>query len=173
MKRANTNLQKSAFGFSLIELLIVVAIIMVIAAIAVPNFLRSRSIANESAAVQAMRSVDTAELTYSTSFGTGFAPLINLGGATPCTSTSTTACILDELLSSGARSGYSIKTLAPGSLGTMAAPNVTYSVNAMPQTPGSTGVRSFCSDQTGVIRFDAAGATPPNPCDSTGLPNIQ
>ena len=88
-------------GFSLIELLIVVAIILIIAAIAIPNLLRSRIAANEASAVESVRSIDTAEITYNSTYGTGFAPLANLGGPNPCPNppTATSACILDSFLS--------------------------------------------------------------------------
>ena len=68
-------------GFSLIELLIVVAIILIIAAIAIPNLLRARIAANEASAVGSVRTLDTSEITYSATYGTGFAPLASLGGA--------------------------------------------------------------------------------------------
>ncbi len=71
-------------GFSLIELLIVVAIILIIAAIAIPNLLRARIAANEASAVGSVRTLDTAEITYSSTYGTGFAPLASLGGAAGC-----------------------------------------------------------------------------------------
>src|SRR5216110_3398695 len=90
-------------GFSLIELLIVVAIILIIAAIAIPNLLRARIAANESSAVSAVRTINTAEVTYSTSFPTtGYAAaLANLGGATPCVPAIATGCLLDSVLSAG------------------------------------------------------------------------
>ncbi len=68
---------KKQKGFSLIELLIVVAIILIIAAIAIPNLMRSRMAANEASAVGSLRTINTAEVTYFTNYGTGFAPLAN------------------------------------------------------------------------------------------------
>src|SRR5579864_3348572 len=95
-------------GFSLIELLIVVAIILIIAAIAIPNLLRARMAANESSAVASIRTITTVEISYQSTYPTiGFAPtLANLGGATPCVPSSTTACLIDSVLAGGIKSGY-------------------------------------------------------------------
>jgi type IV pilus assembly protein PilA len=80
-------------------LLIVVAIILIIAAIAIPNLLRARIAANEASAVGSVRSIVTAEVSYSSTWGQGFAATItNLGGALPCTAAAATACILDPII---------------------------------------------------------------------------
>src|ERR1700751_4013314 len=92
-------------GFSLIELLIVVAIILIIAAIAIPNLLRSKMAANEASAVGSMRTLNTAAVTYSTTYGGYPATLANMGPASPATSTS--ADLVDSVLAGGAKSGYS------------------------------------------------------------------
>jgi type IV pilus assembly protein PilA len=160
-------------GFSLIELLIVVAIILIIAAIAIPNYLHARMVANEASAAQTLRTINTAEITYSSTYGTGFAPLVNLGGAAPCTASSATACLLDDIISSGIKTGYTLTTPNPGALGTAAVPNPTWSVIAVPRSLGQTGQRSFCSDESGVIRYDPAGATPSTPCNTSGLAPLQ
>jgi len=138
-------------GFSLIELLIVVAIILIIAAIAIPNLLRSKMAANEASAVGSMRTLNTACVTYSTTYG-GFPPaLTNLSPATSATSTS--ADLIDSVLASGSKSGYTF-TYAPTS--DDASGNVlAYSITANPVTVGTTGQRSFYTDQSGVIRADA------------------
>ena len=107
-------------GFSLIELLIVVAIILIIAAIAIPNLLRARMAANESSAVASIRTITSGEVTYQTAYPTvGYAPaLSNLGGAlgAACVPSSTTACLIDSVLSNNGnptgsgKSGYSFVT---------------------------------------------------------------
>ncbi|HEV2021859.1 MAG TPA: prepilin-type N-terminal cleavage/methylation domain-containing protein, partial [Terriglobales bacterium] len=97
-------------GFSLIELLIVVAIILIIAAIAIPNLLRARISANEASAVGSIRTINTSQVTYSTNYpNVGFAnTLAALGGATPCTASAATACLIDEVLAGkpNQKSGY-------------------------------------------------------------------
>jgi len=155
---------KKQKGFSLIELLIVVAIILIIAAIAIPNLMRSRMAANESSAVGSLRTINTAEVTYSTTYGTGFAPLANLGGADPCAAAAATACLLDSVLTAGNKSGYTLTTPAPAALGTAVAPNVVYQAGAQPVAAGQSGQRSFCTDQSGVIRANPAGGAPPANC---------
>ncbi len=160
-------------GFSLIELLIVVAIILIIAAIAIPNLLRAKMQANESSAVGSVRTINTAEIEFANLYGIGYAPLLNLGGANPCTASTATACLLDNVLSAGTKSGYTVTSPTPGALGTILAPNVNFSISAVPITVGQSGQRSFCVDQTGVIRFDPTGAAPPNPCNSGALNPIQ
>ncbi len=138
-------------GFSLIELLIVVAIILIIAAIAIPNLLRSKMAANEASAVGSLRSLNTACVTYSTTYGSYPAGLSNLGPGSPATST--TADLIDSVLSSGTKSGYKFAFTAGGG-------NTTYTITAIPVTVGTTGQRSFFTDQSGVIRANTTGATP-------------
>ena len=150
---------KKQKGFSLIELLIVVAIILIIAAIAIPNLLRARIAANEASAVGSVRTINTAEVSYSTSFpATGFsATLANLGGgplAAGASPSVTTADLIDSVLATGTKSGYTFT--APGVVGTGTA-NVGYTVTASPQSQGQSGVRGFFSDQSGVIRANNSG----------------
>ena len=148
---------KKQKGFSLIELLIVVAIILIIAAIAIPNLLRSRMAANEASAVGSLRTINTAEVTYATAYpANGFAAgLGNLGGAAPCgPATAATACLIDEVLSVTAiKSGYTFTAVGAG-----AAPIVAYTATAVPVIVGSSGQRAFFTDQSGVIRYDTTGA---------------
>ncbi|MHB8486764.1 MAG: prepilin-type N-terminal cleavage/methylation domain-containing protein [Candidatus Acidiferrales bacterium] len=144
-------------GFSLIELLIVVAIILIIAAIAIPNLLRAKMAANEASAVGSLRTITTAEVSYSTTYGTGYAPLVNLGGLAPCVALPATACLIDQVLAAGTKSGYTIATPVPGTVGTIATPNVSFVATAVPVAVGQSGQRSFCTDDSGVIRYDPAG----------------
>jgi type IV pilus assembly protein PilA len=145
-------------GFSLIELLIVVAIILIIAAIAIPNLLRSRIAANESSAVSSLRTINTAEISYQTAYPTlGFsADLASLGGAAgSCSPSSTTACLIDSTLSSGVKSGYNFAAAGANPLN---GANSTYTAGAAPGTYNQTGVRQFCSIEDAVVRWDANAA---------------
>ena len=146
---------RSHKGFSLIELLLVVAVILIIAAIAVPNFLKSRLRANEASAVASLRVINTAAVTYSITFpDMGFpAQLTTLGGANPCSASSTQACLIDDSLSQGNKSGYLFALTGDG-----AVPSVSYIVTGAPQVVGGSGQRMFCTDQTSVIHYDPNGS---------------
>ena len=143
---------KKQKGFSLIELLIVVAIILIIAAIAIPNLLRSKMAANEASAVGSMRSLNTACVTYSTTYGSYPTALSQLGPA--ATATSTTADLIDSVLASGTKSGYTFVLAAGATAGT------TYTITAVPVTLGTTGQRAFFTNQSGVIRANTTGSSP-------------
>jgi type IV pilus assembly protein PilA len=146
-------------GFSLIELLIVVAIILIIAAIAIPNFMRSKMAANEASAVSSMRVINTAEITYASAYSSiGYsATLSNLGGAAAVCSvatgaTQTSACLIDNVLALAssipkAKSGYYFLYSPVGNAGTA------YTVQGPPAIPGVSGGRYFYTDQTNVIRY--------------------
>lgn len=141
-------------GFSLIELLIVVAIMLIIAAIAIPNLIRARIAANESSTVSSMRTLMTAESAYATAYpNIGYATaLVNLGGSPPCTPTTTNSCLIDTVLASGIKAGYSFD--AVGATPNSAGVNTTFSVGAAPSSPNISGVRRFCGLNDNVIHFD-------------------
>lgn len=142
-------------GFSLIELLIVVAVILVIAAIAIPNFIRSRMRANESAAVQNMRTITTANTVYLITYGIGFAATLPALGGNAVIVSSAAAGLIDSVLGAGVKAGYSFTytPTATDALGNV----VAYSLTAAPTTAGATGDRYFYTDQTCIIRFNTTG----------------
>jgi prepilin-type N-terminal cleavage/methylation domain-containing protein len=141
-------------GFSLIELLIVVAIILIIAAIAIPNLLRARIAANESSAVASVRTLNTAQVSYYSAYPTvGFASTLDSLAGTTCTTaipTSAGACLIDTQLASGSKSGYTFGISASGT------PASSYQAWANPQTQNTTGVRSFCSVADAVVRYSTS-----------------
>ncbi len=154
-------MRKRDKGFSLIELLIVVAIILIIAAIAIPNLLRSKMAANEASAVGSLRTLNTACVSYSTTYGTGYpAALANLGPGAPATAA--TADLIDGVLAAGTKSGY-VFTYVAGAV--VAGQVPTYTINADPVSVGTTGQRGFFTDQSGVIR-----ANPTGPATVANLP---
>ncbi len=152
-------------GFSLIELLIVVAIILIIAAIAIPNLLRARIAANEASAVASIRTINTAEVTYLTAYPTvGYSiTLAALGPAaagTCATPVETNACPLDFTLASAtttalAKSGY---YFGVANSTTATTPVSGYTIGAASSAYNSTGVRLFCSIEDGVVRSTAGAA---------------
>ena len=149
-------MRKKQKGFSLIELLIVVAIILIIAAIAIPNLLKSRMAANESRAVGTLRTMNTALVTYSSTYpDTGFpSTLVNLGPGAPACGT---AGLLDPTLANDTftTSGYAFKYLpvAGGACPAASppAPGGDYDITAGPSVPNKTGIRFFQTDSSAVI----------------------
>ncbi len=153
-------------GFSLIELLIVVAIILIIAAIAIPNLLRSKMAANEASAVGSLRTMVTADVTYNSTYGNQFSSdLPSLGGPPGPNATCNAALLIDNTLATAIaaatpKSGYWFNYL-PGTAITNPPAGCTnpgvlaFAIQANPAVYGQTGNRYFCVDQTGVIRFDA------------------
>ena len=139
-------------GFSLIELLIVVAIILIIAAIAIPNLMRSKMAANEASAVASLRTLNTCVVEYSVTYATDPSTLASLGPA--ATPSSTAADLIDNVLATGSKSGYTISYTAVA-----ATPVTQYTMLAVPQST-ATGQRKFFTDQSGVIRQTTDGTTP-------------
>ena len=163
--RDKSGAKKQVRGFSLIELLIVIAIILIIAAIAIPNLLRARIAANEGSATNSIRNINTAEFAYNAAYPTnGYATAItNLGGAAPCTPSAITACILDNALASAVpgssgKSGYVFLATGLFPTGTM---NVSFVSAGAPANFNLTGVRGFCATEDGVLRFAASSPAPP------------
>jgi type IV pilus assembly protein PilA len=149
-------------GFSLIELLIVVAIILIIAAIAIPNLLRSRIAANEASATASLRTLNTAEVTYASTYNSGFTSTLNqLATPTPAgTQPSWSAADLVDPILSGTQSAASMSFTKNGFVFTYVVtgtyPQIaTYGVHSDPMARGSSGQRSFFSDQSAVVRANA------------------
>ena len=160
-------------GFTLIELLIVVALILIIAAITIPSLTQSKINADEASAVASIRAINTSEVTYQASYG-GFAnSLANLGGAEPCTKSPATACLLDQSLAGGVKSGYNFVAVGSNPANGL---STSYIVGAAPVIFDRTGKRLFCSTDKNVIRVDlnVGGSTiPPNAEQCMGFSALQ
>jgi type IV pilus assembly protein PilA len=157
-------------GFSLIELLIVVAIILIIAAIAIPNMMRARTSANDAAAISSVRTITTAEVAYLTTYpSVGYAAQLSdlgAGGATPCVASSASACLIDDSLATASS--------APGKGGyiyTAAGSLATFVVTAVPVS-NTGGARSFCEVADNVPRVNPAGTAISDAGACMGLPSV-
>ena len=141
-------------GFSVTELVIVVAVIVVILAIAVPRLLNARMSANTASAAASIRAIHIAEATYTSNYpAVGYSSnLLNLGrnGSTCESTTSTNACLIDDMLAAGIKSGYVFDLTGDGST-----PDTAYSLTAVPVSNGYSGQCSFSSDQSGSIHAKA------------------
>jgi type IV pilus assembly protein PilA len=143
-------------GFSLIELLIVVAIILIIAAIAIPNLIRARMSANDASAAASIRDINTAEITYYTAYPQiGFPALMStLGGALPCAPSSATGCLIDNSLATNfgglGKSGYNFNAVGSPSAASLI--NDQFLATGAPLST-NTGTQSYCSIQDAVLRL--------------------
>jgi type IV pilus assembly protein PilA len=147
-------------GFSLIELLIVVAIILTIAAIAIPNLIRARMAANDSSAAGSLHAIDVGEIGYFGAYQTvGFpATLPPLGGAEPCVPSVTTACLIDNnLATNGGGVGKSGYQFAATGSATPASPNNNQFYATATPNSDLTGSRAYCSADDMVVRLQPAG----------------
>jgi type IV pilus assembly protein PilA len=151
-------------GFTLIELLIVMSIMLILMALAIPQMLKMKKTANETSAVQSMRTIGSAEASYNAAYpGTGFAcPLSALGGDPKSGPPSATGSQLIDpsLATAGQKSGYTF-TVTCGSKVTVNNQDMytSYELTGVPQTVGKTGDRGYCSDENNIIKFDPAGGT--------------
>lgn len=155
-------------GFSLIELLIVVAIILVIAAIAIPNFLRSRIAANEAAAVSSLRAITSASVAYSATYGNGYPPTLQALGGPGNPATCNQSSLIDPVIAtapsikSGYQFAYAMGNALPVATPGCGAPGGnSYTVQANPTTPDVTGQRYFFVDESGIIRRNLAAPAGP------------
>jgi type IV pilus assembly protein PilA len=168
-------------GFSLIELLVVVAIILIIAAIAIPQLLRARIAANEAAAAENVRTLTTASMAYSSTWGNGFPPNIGvLGGLPGAPATCDQANLMDPTITNppSQKSGFGFAFTAVGPpviapAGCSAPGANAYLITATPLDEYITGIRSFCSDEPGVIHYDPTGATPASQGQCEALAPVQ
>jgi prepilin-type N-terminal cleavage/methylation domain-containing protein len=158
--RSRRKRSKIERGFSLVELLIVVTVILIIAAIAIPNYIRSKVRANESAAIQNLRTITTANVVYSTTYEVGYSPDLNSLGGNASTPSPSTAGLIDVVLASGNKAGYnySYSVVSAGGNGQVNS----YAVFAAPQIFGTTGNRYFYTDDSGVIRYNLATQAGPS-----------
>jgi type IV pilus assembly protein PilA len=160
-------------GFTLLEMLIVIAIILIIAAITIPSMTAAKVHADEASAVASIRAINQAEVSYLAAHGGYAESLANLGGAEPCAKSAATACLLDQSLAGGEKSGYRFVAVGNNPAGGM---NTSYSVGAAPVVFDRTGKRLFCSSDKNVIRADenAEGSTvPPNGEQCAGFKALQ
>ncbi|MBI4465443.1 MAG: type II secretion system protein [Acidobacteria bacterium] len=174
------NIMDRENGFSLIELLIVVGIMLIVSAIAIPNFLRSRVSANEASAASSLKIISTTNVVYHALYNVGYAgSLAHLGPPSGGCATLSSICagLLDPLLSgvspataTPAKSGYRFTYYPAESSPTPVNPNTKWSAVAVPLNPGSSGHSTYCIDYTNTMWKDMSGglttATPPG-CSAT------
>lgn len=155
---------RSESGFTLIELLIVMSIMLILMALAVPQMLKLKKHANETSAVQTMRTIGQGEISYNSSYpGSGFAcPLSVLGGDPKSGApTAQAAQLLDPALAStGQKAGYTFSVTC-GTKVTINNQDVytSYEITGVPQSVGKTGDNGYCADENNIVKIDPAGGT--------------
>jgi len=147
-------------GFTLLELMIVVVLILIIAAMAIPSLRDAQIATHETSAVASIRAINAVEVSYQAAYGGYADSLANLGGADNCTKSAQTACLLDQSLAGGVKSGYRFAAVGMNESGGL---NTSYVIGAAPEVFDRTGKRLFCSSDKNVIRADqnANGSTAP------------
>jgi type IV pilus assembly protein PilA len=178
---SNSNRIRTSSGFSLIELLIVVAIILIIAAIAIPNLLRSRMSANQASAVANLRTVSTASVSYWVTYSNGYPPSLDALGGAGAVATCDAAILVDETVTSPPyqKSGYQFAYAGDQGNVALVPPScsnpgfIGYLATATPITNHVTGNISYCSSEPGIIHFDTSGVVAPDAPTCSSLPTLQ
>jgi type IV pilus assembly protein PilA len=159
-KRPKVQRARKAAGFSLIELLLVVAVILIIAAIAIPNYIHSKERANEAGAVQNLRTITTAETVYTTTYSVGYSTSLAQLGGTTVNVDQNNAGLIDSVLATGTKAGYSFSysVVATDQNGDVTA----FSVNADPVIPGQSGDQHYYTDQSNIIKHNVTQPAAPS-----------